>query len=139
MIKGEADLKNPHITKLSNYFRFSVIKEQNLTTNMKFIGQMFGWPSTQNFIDNKGGWSYGGFWYVYGIKRWEQWCRSYDLNTGEMRFYQDGRKDQDGAVNPGEFLAALDGANQKIKEPDLVTDVLFGCVLSNDVYCKSSY
>ena len=100
--------------------------------------QGFGWPSTQHFIHTHVG-SVGGFSWVYGIKRWEQWCRAYDFNTGEIRNYQDAEKDADQQFNPDGMMSNWKDMNSRIYSPNMVTDILFGCVLTDDLSCKFNF
>ena len=112
-----------------------MVKEQNLTTNVVQLMQGFGWPSTQHFIHIHSG-SVGGFSWTYGIKRWEQWCRAYDFNTGDIRNYQDAEKDADQQFNPDGMMSAWKDMNSRIYSPNMITDILFGCVLTDDLSCK---
>ena len=88
--------------------------------------KQFGWPSTQHGI-NGGVGSNGGNSAAYGWRRWEQWCLTFDMINARITHYADGHEDVDVPVNADQqFFDLIKGANKRIKEPDVVTDVLFG-------------
>ena len=102
------------------------------------VKKMFGWPSVQYFIDGGAGSVNGNSKKAkYGWYRWEQWCVGFDMEAGKVFTYVDG--DEDGASTQNAdaaFLNPMKRANTKIKEPNLITDVLVGCQLTEDGACK---
>ena len=86
-------------------------------------------------IGDFGGSSLG---YFYNMKMWFHVCTSWDLTTGKLKQSYDG-KNIEFQTNP--FDHEVEKLNERIKEPFLVTDALFGCVLtehgkSQDHFCS---
>ena len=105
-----------------------------MNVNMLTIQKKFSWPSVQSIIDGNVG-SFNGMSMkgAYGWRRWEKWCVAFDMEVGQIFTYVDG--DEDGATKTNadtNFKNPLESANHKIKEKDMITDVLVGCYLTDD-------
>ena len=92
------------------------------------------WPSTQHSIDGHVGSHNGGSMKArYGWRRWEKWCFAFDMIEGKVFTHVDGDEDGSRPRNKEkEFTIPLERANKKIKEPDVITDVILGCFLTED-------
>ena len=104
------------------------------------IFKKFLWPSVLHSTDGSVLSHNGGSMKArYGWRRWEQWCVAFDLDVGQVFTYVDG--DEDGARKKNAndvFNKPLERANMKIKEPFLITDVIVGCFLTEDIAGKAS-
>ena len=70
----------------------------------------------------------------YGWRRWEQWCVAFDMDVGQVFTFVDGNEDGSGKKNADAYFnSPLEGANKKIKDPYLITDVIVGCFLTEDI------
>ena len=101
---------------------------------MFVLSKMYGWPSTQHAIDGSVGSENGLSNIPYGWQRWEKWCLAYDLDMGKTIAYVDGKEDGNIKRNlEAKDNADLKRANSKIRNPDVITDVLIGCQLTDDI------
>ena len=98
------------------------------------IFKRFGWPATAHAIDGTVGNVNGKSSRArYGWHRWERWCIAYDTDNGQVFSFVDGDFDGDTKVDPDtQFKDPTKRANAKIKDPNMVTDVLIGCQLAED-------
>ena len=112
--------------------------EQEMPVEMFSIWKKFTWPAVQKSINGVVGSHNGQSDKArYGWRRWEQWCMAFDIEAGQIIGYVDGDEDGFSLANADEqFLNPLKEANKKIKEENVVTDVLVGCALTEDVACK---
>ena len=96
------------------------------------------WPSTQHSIDGSVGSHNGGSMKArYGWLKWEKWCIAFDMIVGQVFTYVDGEEDGARKKNADvHFNSPLERANKKIKEPDVITDVILGCFLTEDTNGK---
>ena len=105
-----------------------------MNVNMFTIFKKFAWPSVLNSIDGLVSSTNGGSAKArYGWRRWEQWCVAFDMVEGQVFTYVDGDEDGSGKKNAdSNFQKPLERANKKIKEEDVITDVVVGCFLTED-------
>ena len=76
----------------------------------------------------------------YGWRKWEQWCIAFDMEVGQVFTYVDGDEDGELKINANTtFDIPLKRANMKIKEPNLITDVIVGCFLTEDIAGNYKY
>ena len=118
--------------------RYSKIFEEEYNVNMFSIFKRYAWPSMQSGLDGTVQ-SLNGFSSQarYGWRRWEQYCVAYDMINGKV--YSNVNGDKDGASTHNAknmFLDPLEKANSKIKNPDTITDLLFGCQITEDTAGK---
>ena len=104
------------------------MKAEDGIVNLLHFFRRYGWSSVYTFVGKNDHFSTGGLsGFQYGWRRWEQWCIAFHLETGQGHPFVNGM--DDGTKVPGQswYKKQLEEANSKLKEKNLVTDVLVGC------------
>ena len=104
--------------------------------NMFSLFKRFMWPATQSAIDGSVDSFNGLSGEYYYWRRWHQICVAIDMINGKVFTNYNGVEDGSSTHTPKIFLDPLQKANKKIKNPNIVTDALFGCHITEDISGK---
>ena len=121
--------------------RYQTIKDEERVVNLFTIFKKFLWPSVLHSTDGfVGSYNGGSMKARYGWRKWEQWCVAFDMEVGQVFTYVDGDEDGELKINANTtFDIPLERANMKVKEPNLITDVIVGCFLTEDTAGNYKY
>ena len=119
-------------------FRYKDIFEDNMVVNMFTAYQAWLWGfmhSTDGVYTGHGGNSPR---WKYGWLKWERSCYAFDMVAGQAFSFIDGEQNAWEQQKNADivFNGPLEKANKKIKEADLITDVIVGCFLTEDLTGK---
>ena len=100
---------------------------------MLHISKRWVWPSTLTGIDGHVMSLNGNSAPTrYGWRRWARLCVNWDMPNGKVTTYANGIHDGTANLNPDVFSGPRKDVNSKIRIPNLITDVLFGCSVTED-------
>ena len=130
------NLYRPTIASFEIKFRYSKILEEGYNVNMFSLFKRFMWPAIQSAIDGSVESFNGLSGEPYYWRRWHQICVAIDMINGKVFTNYNGVEDGSSNHKPKMFLDPIQRANNKIKNPNIVTDALFGCHITEDIAGK---
>ena len=104
--------------------------------NMFSLFKQFGWRSMQSGIDGSVDSFNGLSGEYYRWIKWHQECVAFDMINGKVYTNYNGVEDGSSTHKAEIFLDPLQKANKKIKNPNIITDALFGCHITEDIVRK---